>query len=300
MPFAPELANGGRAVGKEEVFADAEAEHAAHADGHVAVAAEIVVDLQRVAHRAEPHHAAVRRAGERGVGRVRQEADAVRDQKLLGKAAHEAADASGALLRREDAAVDLFGNVVVLDDGARDQLREEGDVEQKLEEVPRPRLRVPVGVDHIAQALEGEEADADGEHDPGHGEGASQSGVQVAQDKVRVFEYAEDAEIEHDGDGKHRSAARKAPAQHCARHEVDQHRDEKQRQVLQLPEGVEHQTRERQQEVLQPDAPPRQPGQQEYQRQKHKQKNRRTEDHAFPSSLSVIRLNYKYSTVFRA
>ena len=189
---------------------------------------------------------------------------------------------------------------MILDDRAGDELREEGDIEQELEEVPRPRFRIPVGVDHIAQTLEGEEADADGQQDPGHGEGGAKRGVEVVQDKIGVLEDAEDAEVEHDGYGEHRFAAREATGQQYARQIVDQHRGEKQRHVLQLPEGVEHQAREREQQVLQADAPLRQPCQQKDQRQKHKQKDRRTEDHVFPSFRSGIRLKHNYSTVFRA
>ncbi len=126
MPAPPEVPQGEGGVGVAEVFRDGEAEHLPQADGHVAVGAEIVVDLQRVADRAQPGQTPVPRpAGEYRVG---DPAHRVGDQQLLAKAPDEAAQP---LLRGEEIRLprlDLGGEVVIFHDGAGDELGEEGQI----------------------------------------------------------------------------------------------------------------------------------------------------------------------------
>lgn len=63
VPSAPELRQGSREVGMVEVGVKVEAEQLRHADGHVGIAAEVEVELKRIADRAEPRRPAGKRTG---------------------------------------------------------------------------------------------------------------------------------------------------------------------------------------------------------------------------------------------
>ena len=73
VPPPPELLDGLGGIGQVEVLQKPEAEHPAQADGHVAVTAEVEIDLQGVAHRPQPGQPEiqlVRRHGEHRVGNL--------------------------------------------------------------------------------------------------------------------------------------------------------------------------------------------------------------------------------------
>ena len=124
MPSSPEIADGHGGIGVPEVFKNGKAEHMPHTDGHIAVSAEVIIDLERIAYSAEPHQTPVRTAGkavqvavENGVCDI---SDGVRDQYFLGETHNKAPYARCGLLCGADAAVYLKGDVVVFDDGAGD------------------------------------------------------------------------------------------------------------------------------------------------------------------------------------
>ena len=138
-------------IGIIEVFAETEAEHAPHTDGHVAVAAEIKIDLQRIADDAEPKQRPVcdtaRKIAVKDL--VRDIADGVGDQDLFREAGNETADAVNGLLGRAAPVVDLVGDVVIFYDRSRDQLREKGNVQQQLQKIPCTGIRAAIDVDGI-------------------------------------------------------------------------------------------------------------------------------------------------------
>ena len=129
---------------------------------------------------------------------------------------------------------------MIFDDRPRDELREEGYIEQQLCEIARTAFRLTVYVYRIRQPLKREERDAYGQDDPGERDGCSEQGVDVADEKIRVLEDAEYAEIENDGERKYQAAAPEFTGQEQAGYVVDEYRCEKQRQIDELPECVEH------------------------------------------------------------
>ena len=64
--------------------------------------------------------------------------------------------------------IDLVAQVLVLDDGAGDELGKQGDEGAEIDDVPlRPGVS-PVHIDGVAHGLEGVEGDADGQVDAQH------------------------------------------------------------------------------------------------------------------------------------
>ena len=110
-----------------EVLLEGKAKHVAQPDGHIAIAREVVIDLHEVGEGGRPGTS----DGEvRGMAKqpVSGRCHDIGDQDLLCQAAAEATQAQGNLVRARLAPRDLQLDVVVLDDGARHQLREERDV----------------------------------------------------------------------------------------------------------------------------------------------------------------------------
>ena len=129
---------------------------------------------------------------------------------------------------------------MVFDDRPGDKLREEGYIEQQLCEIARTAFRFAVDIYRVREPLEREERYADGQDDSGERDGRSEEGVYVADEKIRVLEDAEYAEIENDGERKYQAAASEFTRQEQAGYVVDEYRCEKQRQIDELPECVEH------------------------------------------------------------
>ena len=102
--------------------------------------------------------------------RVRRAGDDVRDQHFLGEPDDEAADAVREVVERHDAPRELIGDVAVADDRAGDQLREEQQVERRVDRALLRRRVAAVDVDDVRDRVEGEERDADRQQHARHDE----------------------------------------------------------------------------------------------------------------------------------
>ncbi len=131
VPPAPEFLNCGSGIRILKVFLKVKPEHPAHADRHIAVAGKIKIDLQCIAEHAHPggKHADLPRQGKH---HVTIHSHGVGNQQLFGQAANKTPDAERGLFRRCAALVDLFFNIVILDDRTGDQLRKKRNIEQNL------------------------------------------------------------------------------------------------------------------------------------------------------------------------
>ena len=204
VPAPPEFDDVGGFVGRVEVDRQDDAEHARGADGHVGIAGEVEVELQRVGERAAPgleKAERIARGGsvEDGCGVL---GDAVGKDGFLEQAEGEDAEADGHVLRArgERAGLhELRQHVAVMDDGAGDELREEGDEERVVGEAVFARLAL-VRVDQIGDLLEGEEGDGQRQDDGVEVEVGSGEGVEAADGEVGVFEVAEQGEVEEDAE----------------------------------------------------------------------------------------------------
>ena len=86
--------------------------------------------------------------------------------------------------------VQLVGDVPVLDDGPRDQLREHDHISAEINDVALSLYIPAVDVDGVGKGLEGVEADAQRQRADALdlGKGGAQQGVCAAQHKVCVLE----------------------------------------------------------------------------------------------------------------
>ena len=193
MPARPEVGERDREVRLPEVGAHLDAEELRDALDHVDAAREVAVELRVVGEQADHDE----RAGDGVVDVAEDVADGLLehdgDGELLEEAerdAHEAAAHPVGIgrmgcckLRRERA---------VLVDRALDELGEVRGEEQVLGEVALSRLLAVVDIDHVARDLEGEERDAQRQHE------AQMAGIrhEVAEDGLPVLEVAEHAQAD--------------------------------------------------------------------------------------------------------
>ena len=166
MPAPPEIAGAGGFVGAVEILRQLDAEKASQADGHVAIAAEVEIDLQREAEEGEPggHHAHMDGVADE---RMDEGGDAVADQNFFGEADGEEIDA--VFPARADAGLrdagELRDELVVAGEGAGDEVREEGNEAGEAPEIALGFGGAAIDVDDVGNGLEGVKRDARGEDD---------------------------------------------------------------------------------------------------------------------------------------
>ena len=201
VPAPPELGDGSGDIGVVEVCGEVEAQHLAHADAHQGVAGEIEVQLQTVCDDAQPHQrgGGVCQTHKGGGGAVGypddvcpQCAHSVRQQHLFGKTEGEQGHALFNLFEVIAVPVDvqLVGDVPVLDDRPRDELREHDHISAEIDDVALGFYIPAVNIDGVGKGLEGVEADAQrqGADALNFGKGGAQQGIHAAQHKVCVLE----------------------------------------------------------------------------------------------------------------
>ena len=215
------------------------AKHPAHANRHIAVAGKIKINLQRITKRAHPgsKHADLPRR--QGKHRVRHPSHSVGDQQLFGQTANKTPDAERGLFRRCAALVDLFFNVVILDDRTGDQLRKKRNIEQNLHKGSGDGSPVTIHIDHIRKPLEGKKRNSDRQRNPRQREGQPQQAVTGPYQKVRVLEHRQHADPA--GGREPHAQPRPFSRSEQAAAVIERNRQQQQRQISQLSERIENQ-----------------------------------------------------------
>ena len=147
-------------VGVAEVARQAETEDHADGNGHERVAAEVEIDLQGVGHGAGPGGHRVQGLAGQGEHPVRHCAQVVGNERLLGQADDEQAQAEADAAGGDAPPHQRLGNGVVADDRSGHHVREHGDVQADVERRGRVGGHPAVHVHQVGDAVEGEVGDA--------------------------------------------------------------------------------------------------------------------------------------------
>ena len=287
VPPPPELRDRQGDIRVVEVFEEVEAEHPAEADGHVAVAGEVEIDLQRVGDGGQPVHERAVIGGVAAVDDGGHLRDLIGQQQLFGQTHDKAPEALREIVHGHLALPDLLLDGLIAHDGAGDELREEADVHQQVEKVALQGNLAAVEVDDIRQDLKRVKADADRQRDAGVRQAEKRERPEQEAEVFEHDEVAEDDDDRRDQRGLFRARPRlkmhdgKAAAVGHERHEHHEH------DHLRLAPGVEDQRRDEQHGVLHglradEHAQPRQ-------RQKEKQKCLTAEYHRSVLHHEVVR-----------
>ena len=201
MPPPPELGDAAGDIGIAEVRGKLKAQHPAKAGGHIGIAGEVEVNLEREGDDAQPgpgHRELVQ--GE-GLIPLPQQPHVVGQQDLFPHAHHEDLHAGGELLRRAVPLVDLVPQVLVFQNGTGDELGKQGDKGAEVDDgVLGPGISA-VYVDGIAHGLEGVKGDADGQMDVQHRHKSQAHGLERPGQKVPVLEEEQQPQVKDHGRG---------------------------------------------------------------------------------------------------
>jgi len=243
VPAPPERADRGRAIGRQEVQRQHQPEQQPQPHRHVGIAGEVEVDLQREGQARAPALGEADRAAlggglEHWIG---QPAERIGQQHLLGDAErqqHEAARQALGQARPQRLELELLDDLVMADDRSGDKVREQHHPQCIVGEAVARRRAAPE-IDQIGDLLEGEEADAERQHDAERLVLEPQQRLDASHREVGVLEDAEQQQIGRHARGHHpaQGQARRQPRQQP----VDGDRPDQQRHQPPVPVAVEDQ-----------------------------------------------------------
>lgn len=217
---------------------DREAEHMTYADSHVAVAAEVVIDLYHIADGAEPRKAVIckKRVIENTVGDI---PGGICNEELFRKTGDKPADTVCRLLGRERALIYLERDIMVFYDRAGDELWEKGDIQQKLRKAFRALGWIAGYIDGVGKPLKGVERNTDRKRKAETVYIGPGNGIDVTDDKVGILEKAQDAEVQNNGSGKNEPLPAEVLHQQKPGYVIDKHRAEEYGHIHELTEREE-------------------------------------------------------------
>ncbi len=266
MPAAPEVGDGARPIGQVEVARELQAHGHRKANGHVGIAAEIEIELQRIGQQAEP---GLHQGGMGGLVEDDRDdgCDLVGDQHLPAEADDEDAQARRHPPQRGAPRPDAVRDGGVAHDGARHQLREHGDVDRDLLEPGIGLHAPPVHVHQIGDGVEGEEGDAQRQLQMHHRQWMAQrpqEQIEILRQEGGVFEQDQPGEVEsyRQAQGP-QSPAIGATVDQQSKQIIAHHGDGEHRHIEQPAPGVEDQRKDEQHEILRARARGREIAQQE-------------------------------------
>ncbi len=250
MPAPPELRGAAGEEGIIEVFQQVKAEDPAQADGHIAVAGEIKVNLQGKGHGIHPHKQhRLLAALPIELGQLPQ---LVGQQDLFAQAQQQPPHAQRGLLQRMLPVLQLPRHIGIAHDGPGDQLGEHGDIGAEIHDGALGGHIAPVHIDGVAEDLEGIKADADGQRYLRHWQGKAQ-GIEGGGGEAGVFEPPQQAQTD-DGRKDQQQALFSGEALH-QQTKAPAHQDGQghQQQIDRLAPAVKHQGEHQQHGVFEPE-----------------------------------------------
>jgi hypothetical protein len=134
--------------------------------------------------------------------------------------------------------LELAHHLLVVEDGAGDQMGKERH-EQHVVDEPRLRCAAAPAVHQEGDLGEGEERDADGQHDLSYGDLGTGQARQIVHEEIGIFEEAQQCQIEHQANDE--QSPRFSGTHEPGKGEIDQDRAGQQRQEPQVPIAIEEQ-----------------------------------------------------------
>ena len=201
VPPPPVFADGAGKVGVVEVFRQGDTEEFSDADGHIAVAGKVKIQLHHIRRVAQHQNRRGQRGGRHGGDPCVNQRQLVRNQRFFGQPQHQPLDAVAEAVGRDTAlcaaGVKLRGLLAVADNRAGRAMAEEGQKHRKPEGA---FFRFGAARSHIRAVADGREhIEADAQRQGG-GECRQQPGrnrVERLRGKARVPEPAQHGQIQH-------------------------------------------------------------------------------------------------------
>ena len=246
MPATPKVTDALCLVGRVEIQRKPNAEKPSDPDRHVRVAGKIKIQLKRIGERANP-------CGDEGDGLICSHSpkalicprrDCVGNENFFRQPHRENRYANtnvrGAFTRPASLAKLRLG-FLLINDRAGDDLREESREEQKLE-VAAGQSLASAAAHEPGNLHEGDEGNPQRQQDFFNEEIGLEDGVEIRDEKIRVFEIAKDENIEAHRENEEPFPTRFAATLECrAQQVVDRRERQKQCQHRGVSPGIKNQ-----------------------------------------------------------
>ena len=168
------------------------AEHTAKPDAHIGIAAEVIIDLQRVGDQSQCGRRSANRrfTVEHAIG---NDCHCVGKQNFFEKTDHKALDAVGKIVPRFFAVLDFIRNRLIAHDRACDQLREQGNIETHIQRIFLYLSVTAIYIEHIGHRLERKERNPDRQRNGRYRKCRTEKSVDIVQCKHQIFEHKQKA-----------------------------------------------------------------------------------------------------------
>ena len=280
MPPPPIFADRAGKIGVVEVFRQGNAEEFPDADGHIAVAGEVKIQLHHIRRVAQHKNRCRQRGGGHRCDLCVDQRQLISDDGLFGKAQHQPLDAVAEAVRRNaarlPAGVKLRGLLPIADNGAGRPVAEERKKHREPEgaffggDAPcRDICTVADGREHI-------KADTQRQGRGQHRHKARRKSVYRFSRKARIFKDAQHRQIEQHQRRQQRAFVGQPPQRQPAQ-PVDAGQQHQNGRALQPRPGKKQQAERAQHRIAQPFGA--EPVDRQRQRQKNKQKLHRGKCH---------------------
>lgn len=176
-----------------------EPKHSPEANGHIGIAAEVIIDLKGVGDSPQPRHGYAQAAGVCLIkGPVCQHRQGVGQNGLLGQPADKPPDAGGKVLHRLLPASDFRRHSLIADNGPGNQLGKQRHIQRHIQRVLLHLALSPIHIKNIGHGLKGEKGNANGQGDVSLRQPfPARQPVQVVNGEIQIFEHKEQGEVEN-------------------------------------------------------------------------------------------------------
>ena len=208
MPAPPEIRDRHGRKRITEIFRKMKAQHPSHTNGHIAVGAEIKIQLQSKGRRPEPGRCGRNLDSRKQTDFFPHGTDLIGDKHLLEKPLHEPQDSLFRLFLFYLPAVQLLIYRGKTDNRPRHQLRKHGYISKVSEIILFHRHLSSVKINAVAHCLKGKKTDPHRKPQPKRGKRGAEYAVKRHNQEVRIFKKCQHRKVYH-----HRTAQKKtAPA----------------------------------------------------------------------------------------
>ena len=271
VPAAVKFAHRAGGVGQVKVAGHRQAQQLSQAHGHKGVAGKVEIQLQAVAHCAQPGQGCREVFIADAFYRRPQRCQLVGQQHLAAKAHNKVLQAVQNILPSDDPLLQRAAPIAPAQDGPHGQLGKsqgEGGVVYDIS----LRLLAPVHIYQVAHALKEVEAHTQRQSNPGQGDRLAGQAVPVLQEEGGIFEIHQAQQVRHQGRSQQGFAQSPAPPGHEPGQAVVQQNNGAQQQRVLRPRApkIEQCAAQHQARVFKPKG--KQIISREKQRQKIKQK----------------------------
>ena len=196
MPSLPKFGNRLGNIGIIKVFQKTETKHPPQTDSHVRVTGKVKIQLNGISDNSQPGITETKRFRLLGKNTVNHDGQRIGDQNLFGQTDDKTLQTDNNVGKGNRTLVNLFADVVILDNRSRHQLRKQYDIQSQLVNVFLRLNLAAVNVYQIRNGLKGIKRNAYRHNHVNKIKVKLQRGINVIDNKVKILEINQKTQID--------------------------------------------------------------------------------------------------------